>query len=98
MARYKLTKAAQADLQDIAQYTAERWGDIQAKAYLSNLRATLDQLAQHPNLGKQRPDVSEKALSYPSGSHVIYYLIQKDHIVVFGVLHKRMVPRLHLSK
>lgn len=36
-------------------------------------------------------------MSLPYVSHVIYYIVHQQQPVVFGVLHKRMVPLNHLS-
>ncbi len=35
-------------------------------------------------------------MSFPHASHVIYYVVHEQQLVVFGVLHKRMVPVKHL--
>jgi toxin ParE1/3/4 len=44
------------------------------------------------------PDVGSDILSFPHASHVIYYVVHEQHLVVFGVLHKRMVPLNHLAE
>ena len=38
-----------------------------------------------------------EVLSFPHVSHVIYYVLHEQQLVVFGVLHKRMVPMNHLD-
>ncbi|MEW8416758.1 MAG: type II toxin-antitoxin system RelE/ParE family toxin [Candidatus Thiodiazotropha endolucinida] len=44
-----------------------------------------------------KPDQSgPNVLSFPHVSHVIYYILHEQQLVVFGVLHKRMVPVNHL--
>ena len=72
-------------------------GEAQSKKYLFELRQTLHLLAETPSLGKPRPDVGEDVLSFPHISHVIYYVVHAQQLVVFGVLHKRMVPVNHLD-
>ncbi|MBU2760409.1 type II toxin-antitoxin system RelE/ParE family toxin [Acidithiobacillus sulfurivorans] len=54
-------------------------------------------LAETPSLGKSKPDIGEDVLSFPYASHIIYYLVHERQLVVFGVLHKRMVPMNHLD-
>ena len=97
MSNYRLTPDAQSDLIDIRRFTLDRWGEAQSKKYLSELRQTLRLLAETPSLGKPRPDVGVDVLSFPHVSHVIYYVLHAQQLVVFGVLHKRMVPTNHLD-
>ena len=72
-------------------------GVAQSRKYLAELRVTIQLLAETPALGKGRPDVGPDVFSFPQGSHVIYYLVHGQQIVVFGVLHRRMVPLNHLA-
>jgi toxin ParE1/3/4 len=97
MSSYRLTPDAQSDLIEIRRYTLAQWGEAQSRKYLSELRQTLHLLAETPSLGKIKADVGEDVLSFPGGSHVIYYLVHGGQLVVFGVLHKRMVPADHLD-
>ena len=97
MTHYRLTPDAQSDLIEIRRYTVKQWGDAQSQKYLSELRQTIQLLVGTPSLGKSRIDIGEEVLSFPHVSHVIYYLIHKRQLVVFGVLHKRMVPANHLD-
>ncbi|MFC4346822.1 type II toxin-antitoxin system RelE/ParE family toxin [Kordiimonas lipolytica] len=97
MLAYHLTPEAQKDILEIRRYTTEQWGKPQSQKYLSELRQTIRLLAENPNLGKQRSDVSSGVSSFPHASHVIYYIVHRQQLIVFGVLHKRMVPDQHLA-
>lgn len=55
-------------------------------------------LAETPALGKSRPEVGANVYSFPQGSHIIYYVVHEQQLVVFGVLHKRMAPLAHLNE
>lgn len=96
MSNYRLTPDAQSDLIEIRRYTLKQWGEAQSKKYLSELRQTIRMLAETPSLGKPRPEVGMNVLSFPHVSHAIYYVVHEQPLVVFGVLHKRMVPVKHL--
>ncbi len=96
MTLYRLTSDAQADLIEIRRFTLKQWGAIQSQKYLSELRRTMQFLAENPLLGKLKPDVGFNVLSFPYASHVIYYVVHEQQLVIFGVLHKRMVPLNHL--
>ena len=98
MPAYRLTPDARSDLIKIRQFTIEQWGVAQSRKYLAELRVTIQLLAETPALGKGWPDVGPDVFSFPQGSHVIYYLVHGQQIIVFGVLHKRMVPLNHLAE
>lgn len=99
MAHFRLTPDAQSDLIEIRRYTQQQWDNAQSKKYLSELQKTLHLLAEMPSIGKSRPDIGIDILSFPHASHIIYYVIheQEQELVVFSVLHKRMVPFNHLT-
>ena len=94
---YRLTPDAQTDLIEIRRFTVKQWGTAQSQKYLLELRQTIRLLAETPSLGKSRPDVGSSVLSFPYVSHVIYYVAHEQQLIVFGVLHKRMVPLNHLA-
>jgi toxin ParE1/3/4 len=98
MSNYRITQDAQSDLIEIRRFTVKQWGPVQSQKYLSELRQTIRLLAETPSLGKSRPDVGSDVLSFPHVSHVIYYVVNEWQLVVFGVLHKRMVPFNHLAE
>ena len=95
---YRLTPDAQTDLIEIRRFTVKQWGTAQSQKYLLELRQTIRLLAETPSLGKSRPDVGSSVLSFPHVSHVIYYGAHEQQLIVFGVLHKRMVPLNHLAE
>jgi len=98
MPAYRLTPDAQADLIEIRRHTTERWGMAQSQKYLSELRQTIRLLCETPFLSKSRSEVALDVLSFPYVSHVTYYVVHEQQLVVFGVLHKRMVSLNHLAE
>lgn len=98
MTNFRLTLDAKSDLIKIRHFTIKQWGSTQSKKYLSALRKTIRLLANTPSLGKSRPEVGLDVLSFPHVSHVIYYMVHKQQLVVFAVLHKRMIPLNHLPE
>ncbi len=95
MISFHLTPDAKSDLIEIRRYTLQQSGATQSEKYLSELRHRIRLLAENPYLGMSRPEVSKDVLSFPHASHIIYYLVSKDQLIVLGVLHKRMVPTHH---
>jgi len=98
MSRYRLTQDAQSDLIENRRYTLRQWGAAQSQKYLSELRKTIRLLAKTPALGRARSEVGLNVFSFPYASHVIYYLLHEKQLVVFALLHKRMVPLNHLGR
>jgi toxin ParE1/3/4 len=98
MTRLIFTDEAKQDLLDIRQYTQSKWGNLQAKTYLSELRNALKRLQEQPLIGTDRSgDLGAGVQSFPCVSHMIYYRIQKSDLVVLAILHQTMVPGLHLK-
>ncbi|MDH2997768.1 plasmid stabilization protein [Pasteurellaceae bacterium LFhippo2] len=95
--KYKLTSNAKQDLINIRQFTVKNWGVEQSRKYLSELKELLALLATNQRIGKLRSDIAPNAYSFPYMSHVIYYLIDNDQLIVFAVLHKNMLPITHLT-
>lgn len=95
--RFRLTRDAQQDLRTIRHYTVNTWGQEQSSKYLQGARETIELLVEFPGQGLVRLDVGEGVFSFPYGSHMLYYRLEKKQLVVFAVLHQRMVPTEHLQ-
>ncbi len=90
MPDYRLTPAAKSDLLKIWNYTLETWGKKQAEKYLRGIESTLEQLADNPELGRQRPEINYGYYSFPVEKHIIFYLQSSRYVDIIGVLHGRM--------
>ncbi|KAE9528429.1 type II toxin-antitoxin system RelE/ParE family toxin [Testudinibacter aquarius] len=96
-ALYHLSVHAKQDLIQIRHHSKLNWGEIKAQRYLNILKQTLSFLALNPALGKKRIELGDDVFSFPCESHIIYYIKHHSNIVILAVLHKRMVPKNHLS-
>lgn len=94
---FRLTRSAQQDLSTIRRHSTQTWGKEQAKKYLQGMRETIELLAEFPRQGTARQDIGEGVFSFPYGSHWLFYRIEKEQLVIFAVLHQRMVPMQHLA-
>jgi len=90
-----LTPAAQADVDEIWDYTLERWGLEQAETYTRQLWKNIETLAEHPSLGKECSEVRPGYRQYPSGSHILFYRLIPNGIDVVRILHERMDYQRH---
>ncbi len=90
MAEYKLTKSATSDLDQILEYTLQKFGSEQAEKYVAQLKNHLAMLSQYPSITAERDEFSPPVRIFPSGGHFIVYIIKIDHISVVRFLHKGM--------
>jgi toxin ParE1/3/4 len=94
--RFRLRRAAEEDLLDIATYTVERWGEDQAREYIGQLDRPFRELAANPEHGKPANDVRPGYLRQHLGRHMIYYRRMGGGIEIVRILHDRMSPKRHL--
>lgn len=99
MAEYKLRPKALKDIEGIWSYSYKTWGVQQARNYLENIHDICKELTANPKLGKSRDDLHPGLLVYPSGKHLIFYLlIDKEldkGIDIVRILHERMDSYRH---
>jgi len=83
---YRLTPAAQHDLEDIWLYTAQQWSIEQADRYADILEDTFDRLLFMPEMARERPEFNPPVRIHPSAEHLIVYRIESKHLVILRVL------------
>ena len=98
MTHYKLSSAAQSDLIEIRRYTLERWGKTQWTTYFSELKQSMELLANNQLLGIAFFELGQNYFRFPLKHHVIYYIQKREHIVIAAVLGKNMSPAKHFSQ
>ena len=94
--RFVLKPRAQADLDEIWNYTADRWGLDQAETYTRQLWKHIQAVADNPSLGHECEEVRAGYRKYPSGSHVLFYRLTDGGIEVVRILHERMDYERHI--
>lgn len=98
MAVFRLTKRAELDLFDIADYTLQKWGEAQCARYLDQLENRCQRLAEHPILGRACDGIRPGLRRSEQGKHIIFYRRDGDDILVLRILHESMLPDLHLDE
>ncbi len=83
---YRLTPAAQNDLEDIWLYTAQQWSVAQADRYTDILEDTLEGLVFMPQMARERAEFEPPVRIHPSAEHLIVYRIEHDRLAVLRVL------------
>lgn len=90
---YVLSEIADKDLEEIFDYTMNKFGFDQAEKYLLQIDEIFKMLMKNPESGKQRNEIKEGLYSFPKDNHVIFYRILEDHIRIVRVLHgSRDIP------
>jgi toxin ParE1/3/4 len=85
-----LSPAALDDLTDILQYTLATWGEEQMVTYSQMLDSRLSMILENPQIGFQRPAISERHRFVVAGEHLIAYRISALTVEVSRILHGRM--------
>ena len=99
MAKVVLRQEAIDDLNDIWEYTFEKWSENQADKYYTALRFACKEIGEYPDLGKEYASISQNLFGLKSGKHIIFYqLISENEIEVIRILHERMDLKRRLSK
>jgi toxin ParE1/3/4 len=90
MKKFSITPQARADLKDISRYTDKKWGRQQRFNYIKQLQDRFSYLANKPQLGKRRDEITGSPYSYHEGRHVIFYRTTAEGIEIIRVLHDSM--------
>jgi len=90
MQSYVLSKEAEKDLREIAQYTLKKWGNIAFKKYKSGLSKKLNDIGNHLIIeryfSKRYPQLLVTKYRY----HFIFYLKERvNKPVIIGVIHEQ---------
>ena len=96
--RLLLTPAAQLDLSDIWDFTAERWSADQAEDYTVLIRDALGELAAGRRASRAADDIIPGYRKCQIGSHIGFYRTAGDKMIVVRILHQQMDPTLHLNR
>lgn len=83
---YRLTPAAQRDLEDIWFYTARTWSMAQADRYTDILEDTFDRLLFMPEMARERPEFDPPVRIHSSAEHLIIYRVERDQWAILRML------------
>ena len=98
MARFRLSRRAEADLLGIGAHTLKTWGADQTIRYVADLRACCQMLADNPEAGRVCDDIRRGLRRMEHGRHVIFYRLDTEGLLIFRVLHQRMLPRRYSTE
>lgn len=91
MANYQLTNKAVEDLENIWDYSFDKWSLEQADKYYSLLIGTCNLIGENPNIGKNYFGVTAELFGLKTNRHIIFYRKFSDKpIEITRILHERM--------
>ena len=93
MAEYRLTPAAEGDLEAIWSYTARQWSVDQANRYIDILTAAFAELAEHPKTAPACDAIRPGYRRCSVERHMIYFRVTAYGIAIIRVLHDRMAAQ-----
>ncbi|TMU83109.1 type II toxin-antitoxin system RelE/ParE family toxin [Pseudomonas fluorescens] len=96
MAEYRLTPAAEGDLEAIWSYTAQQWGLDQANRYIDMITAAFEQLAERPKTALACDAIRPGYRRCSVERHMIYFRITAYGIAIIRVLHDRREAQRNL--
>lgn len=90
MRRIERRPKARFDLLAIYNYIADNSGEARAERYLRRINDVSSYLAQHPMMGRDRPEVETGIRSFPCDRHVIFYLPLEDGVELVRIIDAAM--------
>jgi toxin ParE1/3/4 len=86
MPNYRLTKAAEFDIEDIAFFGIQRFGLTQAQDYHRGLKTQFEAIAANPMHYQAVDHIRAGYRRCVFGSHSIYYTVHADGILIIRIL------------
>jgi toxin ParE1/3/4 len=96
MADYRLSRAADASIAKIYEYSLLNFGEAVADDYFKGLHDAFLRLAEFPRLGRECNEVREACRRFEYRSHVVFYVIDYGSILILDVLGSAQDPLRHL--
>ncbi|MEJ7935770.1 type II toxin-antitoxin system RelE/ParE family toxin [Sphingobium sp. AN558] len=94
--RLELSRRAQADLDDIRDYSVEHFGLARAILYFDAIEEAFRRVLAYPEIGATQTDLATGLRSLPVGEHRLFYRVERERILIVRLLHKAMNPVRHI--
>ena len=86
----KLTDRVHYDLQEIEEYSLQRWGRKTADRYLEDIQTAFSLLQENPNLLRHKSDIARHFKFYRVREHFLVCTKLKDVLLVLTIKHGQM--------
>ncbi|MBS1549524.1 MAG: type II toxin-antitoxin system RelE/ParE family toxin [Bacteroidetes bacterium] len=90
--KYKISKQAENDLENIWLYTFEEWSQEQADYYYDLIMDEIEYISKNPKTGKDYNEIRKGYFRSRVKSHFIFYRInlKEEKIEIIRILHQQM--------
>jgi toxin ParE1/3/4 len=75
MMSYVVSPRAQADIDEIWEYSVDRWDIDQANRYVLEIRRAIEVVASDPRRGRSCDEIRRGYRRFAAGSHVLFFRI-----------------------
>lgn len=98
--KYKISKQAEIDLENIWLYTFEEWSQEQADYYYDLIMDEIEYISENPKSGKDYNEVRKGYFRSRVKSHFIFYKInlREEKIEILRILHQQMDIDSHINE
>jgi toxin ParE1/3/4 len=90
MRRLEFTPRVQRDIEEIWEYSLERFGLDKAEAYLRGIQRAAETASEDPRRGSACDEIRPGYRKFSVGSHVLFFRTSKTRVVIVRILHQRM--------
>ncbi len=99
MAIVILRQKAIDDLNNIWDYTFEKWSEKQADKYYGVIKMSCNLIGENPDIGKEYEGIRQNLLGFKTEKHIIFYQqTSKTKIEIIRILHQRMDLKNRLTE
>ncbi len=84
----KISEKAAQDIETIYLYGFIHFGEAQADEYAAIFKDRIDILSQYPEIGRLDSRINPAVRRFDIESHVVFYDVFQDHILIVRILHK----------
>ncbi len=98
--KYKISKQAENDLENIWLYTFEEWSREQADYYYDLIMDEIEYISENPKSGKDYNEIRKGYFRSRVKSHFIFYRInlKEEKIEIIRILHQQMDVDSHINE
>jgi toxin ParE1/3/4 len=96
MTTFVLSPRAQSDLEEIWDFTAARWSELQAERYIRSIWMAIELVASDPSKARSCDEARAGYRKYYTGAHVLFIRETEGGLSVVRILHQRMDFERHL--
>ena len=99
MRKYRLTGLANQDLNEIWEYTFEKWSIKQADLCYEQLIESFNQITLNPDLGKFYDGIKPKLRGLKVARHIVFYeLMDEETVEISRILYQSMDVKNRMKK